>query len=154
MKNFISKINTDIDKILKLDFHIYLTNDILIKSDRSSMYYGLENRSPYLSKSIIKFSNDLPNKFKINNKISKYILRSILYKNIPADFFKRPKQGFSIPLYKYLKKDLRTWALNLLESNSIPEIKNYNVRKLWNVLMFESWYINYIKNIRKVSTNL
>ena len=132
----------------------------------------MKNRSPYLSKSIIKFSNDLPNKFKINNKISKYILRSILYKNIPADFFKRPKQGFSIPLYKYLKKDLRTWALNLLESNSIPEIKNYkshliqdfindkefnynsfNVRKLWNVLMFESWYINYFKNIRKVSTN-
>ena len=163
--NFIKNINNEIDKILSLDFNIYLPNDILIKSDRSSMYYGLENRSPYLSKSIIDFSNNLPLKYKINKKISKYILRSVLYKNVPSKFFNRPKHGFSIPIYKFLNNNLREWVLNLLNENSIDSIKDYKielmnefknksefddynsfkVRRLWNLLMFEAWYINYLK---------
>ena len=60
---------------------------------------------------------------------------------------------------------MREWVLNLLNENSIDSIKDYKielmneyknksefddynsfkVRRLWNLLMFEAWYINYLK---------
>ena len=70
------RINTEIiDSLSETFIQHYLPNDILTKVDRSSMYNGLEVRSPFLSKSIINFSLKLPNKFKINNRKTKLLLR-------------------------------------------------------------------------------
>ena len=50
------------DSLSKMFFEYYLSNDILTKVDRASMYNGLEVRSPFLSKSLIEFSYQLSNK--------------------------------------------------------------------------------------------
>ncbi|MDC3075604.1 asparagine synthase C-terminal domain-containing protein, partial [Pelagibacteraceae bacterium] len=134
----------------------------LIKSDKSSMYFGLENRSPYLNKDIIEFSNTIPIDFKIKKNKGKLILRSLLNDYIPNKFFERPKQGFAIPLGKMLKSNLYYWAEDLLNyetvdsinvirndvKNIITKTKTLSIideKRIWNLLMFQSWYKTHIK---------
>jgi asparagine synthase (glutamine-hydrolysing) len=72
-------------RMLEFDKKFYLPDDILCKVDRSSMFYGLETRAPYLNKGVHDFSKRIPNNFLISNKKSKIILREILKKYIPED---------------------------------------------------------------------
>lgn len=151
-----------IERLMNIDFDLYLPDDILIKSDKSSMYFGLENRSPYLNKDIIEFSNTIPIDFKIKKNKGKLILRSLLNDYIPNKFFERPKQGFAIPLGKMLKSNLYYWAEDLLNYETIDsinvirnDVKNIitktktlsiiDEKRIWNLLMFQSWYKTHIK---------
>ena len=58
-----------------MDMGNYLPGDILTKTDRASMKYGLELRAPFLNKYIIDFSLHLPASFKITTDTDKKILR-------------------------------------------------------------------------------
>ena len=71
------------------------------------MYYSLEAREPLLDYRLTEFALNLPPELKINGGIQKYILKEQLYQYIPKKFFQRKKQGFSIPLNKCLKNELR-----------------------------------------------
>ena len=58
--------------MMSVDFNTYLPDDILCKVDRSSMFFSLEARSPFLNKDLIEFVYNLPFEFKINNQITKW----------------------------------------------------------------------------------
>lgn len=88
------------------DLQYYLPDDLLIKVDRASMKYSLETRVPYLDHRIVELALNLSPELKIRGGVSKYILKEILYQFIPEKFFQRPKQGFAIPLNKWLEKEL------------------------------------------------
>lgn len=140
-----------------LDLHSYLPDTILTKVDRASMAVSLETREPFLDHKIVEFGFNLPISHKVRNGKSKYILRELLKDYIPSSYFERPKQGFSIPLAKWLRKDLKDWAESLLNEEKLhrqgylnPKVvrhhwknclseKNFSHYKIWNVLMFQSW---------------
>ncbi len=84
------------------DLNYYLRDDLLVKVDRASMHYGLEAREPLLDYRLVEWSVNLHESLKVRNGIQKYILKQLLYQYIPADFFNRPKWGFSVPLDKWL----------------------------------------------------
>ena len=44
---------------------------------------------------------------KISGGTSKQVLRRILYKYVPSQFFERPKAGFAVPLHDWLRGPLR-----------------------------------------------
>ena len=71
----------------------------------------------------------LPYNFKVNNKIQKHILKEVLYDFVPKSIMERPKWGFSIPLEKWLKKDLKHYFDEFLDSKTINEygIINYSI---------------------------
>lgn len=89
------------------DLKYYLKDDLLVKVDRASMKYSLETRVPILDYRIVEFAYNLPEKMKMKGNIQKFLLKEVLYDYIPAHFFNRPKWGFSIPLQKWLKTDLK-----------------------------------------------
>lgn len=89
------------------DIKYYLKDDLLVKVDRASMHYSLEARVPLLDYNIVEFALNLDESLKIQNGVSKYLLKEVLYDFVPAHFFQRPKWGFSIPLEKWLKSDLK-----------------------------------------------
>ena len=139
------------------DFNSYLPGDILTKVDRASMSVGLECRSPYLNKNVIEFSNRLPINYKIRNGTSKWILKKILYKYLPKQFFERPKTGFSVPIDSWLRGPLKSWASELINPKRLIIENNLNAKlveqrwqallngeksyqyQLWNVLIFQQW---------------
>lgn len=97
---------TAAEKQALFDIHSYLKDDLLVKVDRSSMYYGLECRSPFLDNEVMGFALSLPASFKKNLKADKWILKELLKEYLPDDIVYRKKRGFSIPLANWMKNDL------------------------------------------------
>jgi len=122
------------DVLSKLFYDFYLPNDILTKVDRASMYNGLEVRSPFLSKSIIEFSSQLPNKYKLNHNNTKLILRELSSRILPKTISSRKKHGFAIPLAKMIRGPLKERIEDTLLSNSYPVSKYFNKPELEKLL--------------------
>ncbi len=88
------------------DIKHYLKDDLLVKVDIASMQFSLEARTPFLDYSVVEFALNLSENLKRKNGTTKYLLKEVLYDFVPKEIFDRPKWGFSIPLIKWLKKDL------------------------------------------------
>jgi asparagine synthase (glutamine-hydrolysing) len=139
------------------DFQNYLKDDLLVKVDRASMYYGLETRVPLLDHKIVEFAFNLDENLKYKQGESKYLLKQVLYDYVPASYFKRPKQGFSIPLGKWLKTDLRylieehlseesVRQNNICRYDRVKELKeayfkgeDYLYNRLWVLVLLHKW---------------
>ncbi len=121
------------------DFNHYLKDDLLVKVDRASMQYSLETRVPLLDYRLVTFAYNLDEQLKIKNGCMKYLLKQVLYDYVPAKIFERPKWGFSIPLAKWLKKDLKY----LLERYTSAEVINqYNLVNADYVSNLKKQYLN------------
>ena len=140
------------------DFESYLTDDILCKVDRSSMFYSLEARSPFLNKHLIEYMYSLPLNYKINSGTTKWSSKKILEKYLPKSLIYKSKQGFGVPLAEWFKNDLKEYVFdNLSKANcNKHNIFNYQViedtlddhyknninseHKIWSLLQFNEWY--------------
>lgn len=156
-------LNAD-EKQAIFDLNFYLQDDLLTKVDRASMHYSLETRVPYLDHRIIEFALNLSPKLKYKNGTTKYILKEILYQYIPSKFFNRPKQGFAIPLEKWLKNELSflideylsekiiskynfvnyNYVRNLIEEFR-KNNKDYLYNKIWILIILHKWLENNFK---------
>ena len=150
------------DCMMFMDFHTYLTDDILCKVDRSSMNYSLEVRAPFLNSKLIDFAFDMPLDYKIYQNNSKFILKDILSGYIPKEYFLRSKKGFSIPISNWIRNDLKEWVNDILSysMNSKHNLFNQKIiektkkehfeglynheHKLWSLIQFNSWYDKFL----------
>jgi len=146
--------------MMLIDALCYLPDDILVKVDRASMATSLEARNPLLDRDVAGFAWRLPYEMKVNNIGGKRILKDILVKYLPAELTDRKKMGFSVPMGKWLRGELRDWAEELLNINRIRQQSYLNgsiVHKIWNqhqsgwrnhndllwsILMFQAWQEN------------
>lgn len=134
----------------------HLPDDLLVKLDRASMAVGLEAREPMLDHELVEFSWRLPLEWKIRNGQGKQILRRVLDRHIPREWFERPKQGFLLPLDTWMRGPLRDWAEDLLSESRIKRdgyLISAPIRSVWrrfldgaalqypvwNILMFQVW---------------
>ena len=85
------------------------------------MYRSLEARVPLLDHNIVEFALNLNSNLKGRKGVQKYILKEILYEYIPKNILNRPKWGFSIPLNKWLKNDLKFLIVKFLNKELIQE---------------------------------
>ena len=106
------------------DLQFYLQDDLLAKLDRAGMHYAMETRVPYLDHRVIEFSLNVSPSLKFKGGNTKYILNEILHQYLPKKLFDRPKEGFDIPLNKWLHNELRY----LIEENlNKTVIKKYDL---------------------------
>ncbi|MBS1650692.1 MAG: asparagine synthase (glutamine-hydrolyzing) [Bacteroidetes bacterium] len=157
--NFLQKENyTSLRYIMAIDYITYLPDDILQKVDRASMSNSIEAREPWLDHRLIEFSAQLPDSYKYNKGIKKYILKEITHTYIPAQLMQRPKMGFAIPLEDWLRNnlkhttdkffgnaakprhDLYNNALAKQYYQSFLNKKQINALKIWHLLCFETWF--------------
>jgi len=146
-----------LDEMMAIDLQSYLPDDILVKIDRASMAVSLEARTPFLDHRVAEFALRLPPSFKLKGSSGKRILRQLLSRYVPESLTNRPKMGFSIPLGRWLRSDLRPWAEELLSRKALLSGGYFNppvIEKawkehlagthnwehhLWNILMFQAW---------------
>jgi len=139
------------------DLQYYLQDDLLTKVDRASMHFSLETRVPYLDHRLVVLSINISPDLKFRKNVSKFILKEILYKYLPSQMFKRPKQGFAIPLNKWLLNELRYLVDDILSEKVVkkhgivkPEKvrelvlqfrsgKNYLYNRIWILIVLHSW---------------
>ncbi|MDD3179537.1 MAG: asparagine synthase (glutamine-hydrolyzing) [Opitutaceae bacterium] len=113
----------------------YLPDDLHMKVDRASMQVSLEAREPLLDYRLVEFAASLPPAMKISRTHGKLLLREILYRYVPPTIIDRPKQGFSIPMERWLRGALRPWAEEILfQSKPATEglFDRAAIRSLWN----------------------
>ena len=112
------------EKCMRIDIGNILVDDYMQKVDIGSMAFSLEARVPLLDHNVVEWALKLPEKWKINNGINKYLLRQLAYRYVPKTIINRPKTkyGFGVPISKWLKKDLKKWAEErIYESDSCYE---------------------------------
>jgi asparagine synthase (glutamine-hydrolysing) len=132
------KLNA-MEKQALFDINFYLQEDLLTKIDRASMYYSLETRVPFLDHRIIEFALNLSPELKYKNNTTKYLLKEVLYQYVPKEIFNRPKQGFAIPLSKWLKTDLN-YLINSYLSEEV--VKKHNLVNYEVVNLLRSRYLS------------
>jgi asparagine synthase (glutamine-hydrolysing) len=93
------------------DFRTYLPEDILVKVDRAAMLCSLEVRAPFLDRRVIEFAFErIPSRLQATLKDRKILLKRLAKRLLPADLDIDRKQGFTIPMSKWLTPDiLRSW---------------------------------------------
>jgi asparagine synthase (glutamine-hydrolysing) len=161
--NHLSRNLQPMEKQAIFDLRFYLQDDLLSKVDRASMHFSLETRVPYLDHRIVEFALNLSPTLKYKDGVSKYLLKEILYQYVPPKFFKRPKQGFAIPLEKWLKKELRflideNLSQQVVEKygyvnyTEVKEIKDkffngedYLYNRIWILIVLHKWLEKNIK---------
>ncbi len=107
-----------------LDMDTYLPDDILVKMDRASMKYSLENRCPIMDTAVMEYSFRIPHSFKYYKGDKKHILKDIAYDYIPKELLNRPKTGFGVPMDQWLRGPLRE---QLLEYSSSSFLKRQGI---------------------------
>jgi len=98
---------TEAEQQALFDFNYYLKDDLLVKVDRASMRYALECRCPLLDHDLVVFATALPVEYKIQAGVQKYLPKKILEAYLPKELIYRQKWGFSVPLEKWLRTELK-----------------------------------------------
>ncbi len=145
------------NRMLHQDFNMYLPDDILAKVDRMTMAHSLEARVPILDNRVIDFAASVPFRMKMRGSISKYIVKKAIGPIMPPDLIRQRKQGFAIPIHRWMREDLRGHFLDtvlghdarnplLLNRRAIRSLFDRHIQEtdnfghhLWAVLMFEEW---------------
>jgi len=124
--------------ILYLDAKILLPDWYMVKADRASMSQSLELRSPMLDKALAEFAWSLPSKYKFTTLKNKIVLKKLAEKYMPYNIIYRKKQGYGVPLARWLRGELQDIAKELLFKLP-PEIVNKEfVVKLWDEFMHQN----------------
>lgn len=117
-KEFIERLSF-INSLMTIDFQQYLINTLMQTSvpqllrngDRNSMKSSVESRVPFLDVDLVNFILSLPDTFKIRRAVTKFILRKVARKYLPAKLVDRKdKMGFPSPEKEWLS---RAFGLNV-----------------------------------------
>jgi asparagine synthase (glutamine-hydrolysing) len=144
-------------RMMARDTVSYLPDDILVKLDRATMSVGLEGRIPFLDHRVVELMARMPTNLKIRNGQSKWLLRRVLERHMPATLFAGPKSGFGVPIGAWLRGALRPWVEELISPDRLANEGYFRVEPirtmwsehlgrrrdwgyhLWDVLMFQAW---------------
>ena len=98
----------------------FLADGVLTKVDRATMAVGLESRAPLLDTGVVTLACRLAPELRMNGFRTKYLLRRAMRGLLPAETLTRKKQGFSMPLGRWLRGPLRGF---LEETLSVPRLR-------------------------------
>src|SRR5438477_7885331 len=157
---------SDLDVTAQLqyvDVRAYLTNDILVKVDKASMFNSLETRAPLLDQNLAEYIASLPSAIRTRNGVLKYLLKKVAADLLPAEILTRRKQGFGVPIKHWFRGDLNGYAYELLLSSRAQQRGIFDpefIRKIlqaharttllnhssaiWTLLCLELWFQIYM----------
>lgn len=156
-------------KRMILDTQTYLPDDIMCKVDRASMSCSLETRAPFLDVDFVDFAVTLPQRFNFKFFNGKRIIKELAHSYIPKKLLLRPKQGFSVPIGKWLQNELKTELLHYCDTDFLEKQSIFNVKEtqeliktylntplvtqlgskyesfIWGFFVFQQWYKHYME---------
>jgi asparagine synthase (glutamine-hydrolysing) len=148
-------------RLQDVDLGIYLVDDLLVKTDRSSMAHSLELRVPFLDAEVAGMALGLATPLKVRGLAKKRLLRRALAPLLPEEILRGPKQGFSIPVAAWLRGPLQGFAREVLSAETLSRqgwLDSATVtalldrhcsgrddlsRQLWGLIAFTLWFDRY-----------
>lgn len=147
-----------IEKVSFLNTHLWLESNNNVKVDRSSMYYGIEVRSPFMDHRLFEYwrKNDLQSLY---DQGRKSLLRSILQYYDLEELVSKKKKGFSVPISEWIRGEIllsyfskvihdrkyfKALKLNYFHFHYILFLHRFglvdNGQWIWRVLVLLKWY--------------
>lgn len=145
-----------------VDIKTWLVDDLLLKADKMTMAASIELRVPFLDHEMIEFGLALPMNVKRRNGVGKAFLKNLMRRYLPDDLLYRPKQGFPVPISKWLREDLyqpvrailldeRCTSRGYFRRDYISEClerhrtgREDRSRRLFSLLVLELWHRKFI----------
>jgi asparagine synthase (glutamine-hydrolysing) len=152
-----SRADTTLGRLMDVDVNTYLSGDLLVKVDLTTMANSLEGRSPFLDHHLMEWAAGLPLRLKVHENQTKRLLKQAVAPWLPGELMTRPKKGFGVPLAAWLRCELRDMAFDLLtdrtarsrgmfRTSAVIDLlqrhqkgADHSVR-LWALLQFELWH--------------
>ncbi len=148
-----------------IDLATWLIDESLLRTDKMTMAHGLEQRVPLLDYKLVELAFQIPTKFKIKGKNTKYILKESFKNNLPDFIYQAGKRGFFAPGAKWLRRGLKPLAYEILSPaynksgqeifnfNEIKKIldnhingKKYNLNLILSLMTFQVWQKHLLKD--------
>jgi asparagine synthase (glutamine-hydrolysing) len=147
-----------LERLLYVDIHSYLPEDLLVKMDIATMANSLEARVPFLDHRFMEFVANIPSRLKLKGTTTKFILKKAFEDLLPEPIRKRKKMGFGVPVSRWFRNELKGYIYDvLLDSRSLK--RGYFTRegiqrlldehsrmrydhsaKIWALLFLEIWF--------------
>jgi len=153
-----SEIEDPLNKLLYLDIHSYLPEDLLVKMDIATMANSIEARVPFLDHQFMELVAQIPSRFKLSGSKAKCVLKKAFSDFLPPAISKRKKMGFGVPISRWIRKDLKTYVYDVLldrktlqrgyfRKEGIEQLleEHLSLRydhsaKIWSLLFLENWF--------------
>jgi asparagine synthase (glutamine-hydrolysing) len=145
------------DRLMDFYARFYLANDVNVKVDRAAGAVGLEVRAPLQDVDLVTFACQLPPELRLRGLTTKYLLKHALRGRLPAQTLRRRKQGFAVPIARWLRQELRGPLLDELAPARIRREGFFQPaavatliddhlsgrrdrrKQLWTLFMFQRW---------------
>ncbi|MBI1194472.1 MAG: asparagine synthase (glutamine-hydrolyzing) [Gammaproteobacteria bacterium] len=85
------------ERMMRVDTHMNLADDLLLYGDKISMAFALEARVPMLDKDLMAFIESLPLEYRSTLRRTKIVHKLAAERYLPAAIVHRPKKGFRVP---------------------------------------------------------
>lgn len=154
-----------LDKVLRMDVTMLITDDPVKRVDNMTMAWGLEARVPFLDHHLVELAAQMPPAMKLqengkpfDSAQGKYPLKAIARKLLPASVIDRPKGYFPVPALKYVRGEFLDFMRDTLNSSACqnrglyqrdyvkqlldaPEAHLTAIKgsKLWHLTLLEIW---------------
>jgi asparagine synthase (glutamine-hydrolysing) len=155
-----------IDTLSRTEVETYLPDDLLVKADVATMAVGLEARSPFLDHELADWAASLPQGKRVFLRAgaleTKALLKKAVEPDLDAEVLYRRKQGFSVPVARWMRQEIRDFLIDTLSSQRFRErglvhprfvqfmmerhfnnVENHGTR-LWALLCLELWFQTFI----------
>lgn len=137
---------------MTFDQRFYLPNDILVKTDRASMFHSLEVRSPYLHPNMFNYSLNLRDELKVDGLKTKEILYQMLIQSSGTKLGRPSKMGLGGPLKDWINLNKIQDSIRKSTTNEMIQEAMQFVPKIireqigskhkqlnWNLAVLQEW---------------
>ena len=162
-QGFLSRKYPYMSNVIRMDTELILAEDMLMKADKNTMAFSVEERVPFLDHTLSEITGRMPPDLKIRNFNEKYILKKAVRNIVPKQIIMRKKTNFFVPIHTWFKGELLDITKQILSREEIAKQgifdyrhiekiwKRFNnsrlfyARQLWSLLCFQIWHKLYIE---------
>jgi asparagine synthase (glutamine-hydrolysing) len=117
----------NIKQAMDLDIKDRLPNDLLIRSDRSTMGTSIELRVPFLAHQLVDYSAGISQKLFMKGGVPKYLIKKLASKYLDPDILYRKKVGFDLPINKWISNELKELISHTIHNSSQKDFLDIKV---------------------------
>ncbi len=145
-----------VHRLMALDMHTWLVDDVLTKMDKMSMAVSVEARVPFLDHKLVEFVASVPLAVKLKHG-AKTLLKRAAASLLPPSTIRRRKHAFQIPLGQWVTGSLQPFVRDTLldqrarqrgwfDAKRVEALLGHNGRapsrdgqSVWTLLCLELW---------------
>ncbi|MBU0535641.1 MAG: asparagine synthase C-terminal domain-containing protein, partial [Nanoarchaeota archaeon] len=164
-KKYFSSEKEYMDQVMYLESNHFLVDNIFMHVDKTTMAWAIESRVPICDHNVVSLAFQIPWKLKLKGRGGKYIFKKAMKPYLPKEVITRKKQGFFVPIDRWIEKDLKESISSILSEKEIKKqglmnshqikkmfdgfskSKMYYARQMWTLMNFQLWHKIYMQGI-------